>query len=151
MIYSALLAAIFAGLPALDVRFFAFSTEVVDFSGVVEDPLSLLLEVEVGGGTRIGLGLKAARDAIRNPARTMVVLVTDFEEGVSTAELLSEVRALADSGTRLIGLAALDDQAVPRYDVATAQQVVAAGMPVAAVSPERLAQWVGDQMRGARS
>src|SRR6185436_10774254 len=148
VIYSALVSAIFSALPAIDVRFFAFSTEVIDLTDAVDDPLALLMEVQVGGGTHIGLGLRAAREAVKNPSRTLVVLVTDFEEGVSLPELLAEVRMLADSGAKLLGLAALDDQAKPRYHTGNAAAVVSAGMPVAAVSPERLAQWVGDQIRG---
>jgi hypothetical protein len=151
VIYSALVASIFSALPAIDVRFFAFSTEVIDLSNAVDDPLALLAEVQVGGGTHIGLGLRAAREAIKNPSRTLVVLVTDFEEGVSIPEMLAEVRMLADSGARLLGLAALDDDAQPRYHTGNAAAVVSAGMSVAAVSPERLAQWVGDQIRGSTS
>src|SRR5262249_76664 len=136
VIYSALVAAIFSALPAIDVRFFVFSTAVLDLSNSVDDPLALLLEVQVGGGTHIGLGLRAAREAIRNPSRTLVVVVTDFEEGVSIGEMLAEVRMIADSGAKPLGLAALDDQARPRYHAGNAALVVAAGMPVAAVSPE---------------
>jgi Mg-chelatase subunit ChlD len=150
VIYSALVAAIFAALPAIDVRFFAFSTQVIDLTKSVDDPLALLLEVQVGGGTHIGLGLRAAREAIKNPARTLVVVVTDFEEGVSIGEMLAEVRMIADSGAKSLGLAALDDQAKPRYHAGNAALVVAAGMAVAAVSPERLAQWVGDHIRGGK-
>jgi hypothetical protein len=149
VIYSALVAGIFSALPAIDVQFFAFSTSVIDLSNSAHDPLALLLEVKVGGGTHIGLGLRAAREAIRNPSRTLVVLVTDFEEGVSIPEMLAEIRVLADSGAKLLGLAALDDDAKPRYHTGNAAGVVAAGMAVAAVSPERLAQWVGDQIRGS--
>jgi hypothetical protein len=148
VIYSALVAAIFSSLPAIDVRFFAFSTEIIDLSDSVDDPLSLLMEVQVGGGTYIGLGMRAAREAVKNPSRTLVVLVSDFEEGVSVPELLAEVRMLADSGVQQIGLAALDDDAKPRFHAGNAAAVAGAGMPVAAVSPERLAQWVGDQIRG---
>ncbi|EDL62254.1 DUF5682 family protein [Gimesia maris] len=148
VIYSSMMAAIFSALPAIDVKFFAFSTQVIDFTGRVEDPLSLLMEIQIGGGTHIGLGLRAARESITNPSRTLVVLVTDFEEGVSVPELLSEVVMLSSSGAKLIGLAALNDEAKPRYHAGTAAAVVQAGMPVAAVSPERLAEWVGDQIRG---
>src|SRR6185437_2053844 len=98
-------------------------------SGAVDDPLALLMEVQVGGGTHIGLGLRAAREAIKNPSRTLVVLVTDFEEGVSIAEMLAEIRTLADAGAKLIGLAALDDAAKPRYHAGNAASAVAAGMP----------------------
>ena len=63
VIYSALVAGIFSALPAIDVRFFAFSTDVIDLTESVDDPLALLMEVQVGGGTHIGLGLRAAREA----------------------------------------------------------------------------------------
>ena len=151
VIYSALMGAIFSSLPAIDVRFFAFSTEVIDLSDQVDDPLSLLMEVQVGGGTHIGLGLRAAREAVKNPTRTIVVLVSDFEEGVSIARMLGEAQTLAESGVKLLGLAALDDEANPRYHAGNASALAAAGMSVAAVTPERLAQWVGDQIRGANS
>lgn len=148
VIYSSMMAAIFSALPAIDVKFFAFSTQVIDFTGQVDDPLSLLMEIQIGGGTHIGLGLRAAREAIKNPSRTLVVLVTDFEEGFSVPELLAEVTMLSNAGAKLIGLAALDDEAKPRYHAGTAAAVVEAGMPVAAVSPERLAEWVAGQIRG---
>ncbi len=148
VVYSALCAAIFAELPALSIRFLAFSTQVVDLSGHVSDPLTLLLEVQVGGGTHIGLGLRHARAGLRVPSRSMVVLVTDFEEGVSTGEMIAETRALVEAGVKCIGLAALNDQGIARFHQGCAQMMASAGMPIAAVSPEKLAQWVGDQIRG---
>jgi len=148
VIYSALVAAIFAELPALTVRFLAFSTEVIDLSDQCTDPLALLLEVQVGGGTHIGLGLRAARAGLKLPSRSLVVLVSDFEEGVSVGEMVGEVRALVTAGAKCIGLAALDDSGTARFHQGFAQMVASAGMPVAAVSPENLARWVGDQIRG---
>jgi len=73
--------------------------------------------------------------------------VTDFEEGGPLPTLLAEVRAMAESGARPIGLAALDDRGAPRYARAIAEEVVAAGMPVAAVTPLELARWIGEQIR----
>jgi len=148
VVYSALCAAIFSELPALTVRFIAFSTEVIDLSGQVSDPLTLLLEVQVGGGTNIGLGLRHARAGIKVPSRSLVVLVSDFEEGVSVGQLLSEVRTLKEMGVKCIGLAALDDRGVARFHEGTAKLVASVGMPVAAVSPEKLADWVGQHIRG---
>src|SRR6266540_2703884 len=112
-IYSAVIAAILNGLPALSTRFIAFSTEVVDLTHRVDDPLGLLLEVSIGGGTNIGSGLRYVRDRLIVPSRTIVALVTDFEEGVSVGRLLAEVRALAESGAHLLGLAALNDRGQP--------------------------------------
>jgi len=146
-LWAALTSAILAGLPAVTTHFVTFSTEVVDLSGHAGDPLGLLLEVSVGGGTHIAAGLRYARGLVTVPTRTMVVVVSDFEEGHPLDGLLGEVRALAESGCRLLGCASLDDQARPRYAVGVAERVVAAGMPVAALSPLALARWVAEQVR----
>ncbi|MFJ7262191.1 DUF5682 family protein [Streptomyces globosus] len=148
VIWSALTAAVLGGVPTLSTHFLAFSTQVVDLTDSVEDPLSLLLEVRVGGGTHIAAGLAHARSLITVPSRTLVVVVSDFEEGAPIGGLLGEVRALAASGAHLMGCAALDDTGTPRYSVSVARQLVAAGMPVAALSPLALARWVGDRLRG---
>lgn len=148
VIWSALTAAVLGGVPTLSTHFLAFSTRVVDLTGRVADPLSLLLEVRVGGGTHIAAGLAHARTLITVPSRTLVVVVSDFEEGGPVGGLLGEVRALAASGAHLLGCAALDDSGAPRYSVPVARQLVAAGMPVAALSPLALARWVGDRLRG---
>ncbi|MFD4247464.1 DUF5682 family protein [Streptomyces sp. NPDC058525] len=148
VIWSALTAAVLGGVPTLSTHFLAFSTQVLDLTDRVEDPLSLLLEVRVGGGTHIAAGLAHARTLMTVPSRTLVVVVSDFEEGAPIGGLLGEVRALAASGAHLLGCAALDDTGTPRYSVPVAGRLVAAGMPVAALSPLALARWVGDRLRG---
>ncbi|MEH0528649.1 DUF5682 family protein [Streptomyces stelliscabiei] len=148
VIWSALTAAVLGGVPTLSTHFLAFSTDVIDLTDRVDDPLSLLLEVRVGGGTHIAAGLAHARSLVTVPSRTLVVVVSDFEEGYPLGGLLGEVRALAGSGVHLMGCAALDDTGTPRYSVPVARQLVAAGMPVAALSPLALARWVGDRLRG---
>ncbi|MFF3937335.1 vWA domain-containing protein [Streptomyces phaeofaciens] len=148
VVWSALTAAVLGGVPTLSTHFLAFSTDVIDLTDRVDDPLSLLLEVRVGGGTHIAAGLAHARSLVTVPSRTLVVVVSDFEEGYPLGGLLGEVRTLAGSGVHLMGCAALDDTGTPRYSVPVAQQLVAAGMPVAALSPLALARWVGDRLRG---
>lgn len=147
VIYSAMMAAILSGLPAVTVRFVAFNTEVLDLSERVDDPLGLLLEIQIGGGTLIGKGLRYARSLVRVPARTLLLVVSDFDEGGPVPVLLSEVRSLVESGVKALGLAALDDRGAPRYHRGIAEQLVDAGMPVAALTPLELARWVGEQIR----
>jgi cell division septation protein DedD len=147
VIYSAMMAAILSGVPWIGVKFIAFSTEIVDLSEHAHDPLALLLEVSVGGGTHIAKGLRYARSLVTVPQRTIVITVSDFEEGFSVDGLLGEVRALVEAGVTCLGLAALDDRGAPRYAVPIAEQVAAAGMPVAALTPMELARWIGAQIR----
>lgn len=147
VIWSALTAAVFAGVSAVTTHFLAFSTEVLDFTDRISDPLSLLLEVRVGGGTHIAAGLAAARELVTVPSKTLIVTISDFEEGYPLAGLLGEVRRLAESGVTLLGCASLDDNGTPRYSIPIAQAVAGAGMPVAALSPLELAGWVGERIR----
>jgi len=147
VIYSAMMAAILSGVPWIGVKFIAFSTEIVDLSEHAHDPLALLLEVAVGGGTHIAKGLRYARSLVTVPQRTIVITVSDFEEGFAIDGLLGEVRALVEAGVTCLGLAALDDRGAPRYAVPIAEQVAAAGMPVAALTPMELARWIGEQIR----
>ncbi|MFD9430918.1 DUF5682 family protein [Streptomyces sp. NPDC060002] len=145
-VWAALTASVLAGVPTLSTHFLAFSTEVMDLTGHVEDPLSLLLEVSVGGGTHIAAGLRHARELVTVPSRTLVVVVSDFEEGYPLGGLLAEVRALVGAGCHVLGCASLDDTGRPRYSTGVAGQLVAAGMPVAALSPLELARWVGEKI-----
>ena len=148
VVFSALTAAVLTGVPCLEVSFLAFSTEVIDFSGYVDDPLALLLEVRVGGGTDIAGAMGVARSRVRVPGRTLCVLVSDFEEGGPVAPLLEQVGAMHAAGVHLAGCAALDDAGVAAYNVGTARQLAAAGMRVAVLSPLELARWVGEVVRG---
>ncbi|MDX3365866.1 VWA domain-containing protein, partial [Streptomyces sp. ME02-6987-2C] len=149
VVWSALTAAILGGAPMLSTHFLTFSTQVADLTGLVADPLSLLLEVKVGGGTHIAAGLAHARSLVTVPDRTLVVVVSDFEEGAAVEGLLAEVGALVSAGVRLLGCAAPADGGTPRYSVPVTRRLVAAGMPVAALGPLSLARWVGAQVRGA--
>ncbi|MEU5700076.1 vWA domain-containing protein [Streptomyces aurantiacus] len=145
-VWAALTASVLAGVPTLSTHFLAFSTEVIDLTGHVDDPLSLLLEVSVGGGTHIAAGLRHARELVTVPSRTLVVVVSDFEEGYPLGGLLAEVRGLVGAGCHVLGCASLDDTGRPRYSTGVAGQLVAAGMPVAALSPLELARWVGEKI-----
>lgn len=149
VVWAALTAAVLGGAPMLSTHFLTFSTQVADLTGLVADPLSLLLEVRIGGGTHIAAGLAHARSLVKVPDRTLVVVVSDFEEGAAVEGLLAQAGALVSAGVRLLGCAALDAGGAPRYSVPVARRLAAAGMPVAALSPLALARWVGEQVRGA--
>ncbi|MET7512430.1 DUF5682 family protein [Streptomyces sp. NPDC005480] len=146
-IWSALTASVLAGVPALSTHFLAFSTTVLDLTEHVHDPLALLLEARIGGGTHIAAGLRHARTLVTAPSRTLVVVVSDFEEGYPVGGMLAEVRELVGAGCHVLGCASLDDAGRPRYSTGIAGQLVAAGMPVAALSPLELARWVGEKIR----
>ncbi|GAB3169110.1 VWA domain-containing protein [Myceligenerans halotolerans] len=144
LLYSAVCAGILSGLPGIDVRLVLFDTSVVDMSHLAHDPVSVLLTAQLGGGTDIARAVRFAEGQLRDPSRTVVALVSDFYEGGSLSELLAAVRRLRSSGATLLGLAALDESAEPVYDQGTARHLAEAGMEIAALTPERFAEWLGE-------
>jgi Mg-chelatase subunit ChlD len=144
VIHSAVMAGILAGLPSYRLKMVVFDTSVVDLSDAVDDPVELLLSVQLGGGTDIGQAVRYCAQLVENPHRTVLVLVTDFFEGGSPAQLVAAVRALAEARVTMIGLAALDEQAHPSYDHRTAQELADQGMHVAAMTPRALAGWLAE-------
>ncbi|RQO47748.1 hypothetical protein DBV14_20055 [Variovorax sp. KBW07] len=147
VIHSAVMAACLWQLPGMRTRLVAFDTAVVDLTSDVSDPVELLMKVQLGGGTDIAKAVAYAQSLIANPRKSIVVLVSDFYEGGSEHELVRRVKALVESGTKVLGLAALDAQAVPAFDRAMAARLVREGAQVGAMTPGQLAGWLAEKVQ----
>ncbi len=147
VIHAAVTASVFWGIKALDSRLIIFDTAVVDLSDYCSDPVETLMKVQLGGGTDIGAALGYALGLIEDPRRTMVVLISDFAEGGPERIMLERARAIVEGGSKLLGLAALDDKAMPCYDRRMAENLVRLGAEVGAMTPGQLARWVGEKIR----
>ncbi len=147
-IFSAVMASIFAELPGVKTSLVLFDTSVVDLSDQVGSPVDVLLKVQLGGGTDITQALVYAHGLVAEPGRSIVVLITDFFEGRNDQDLVDQVRVMADAGTRMIGLGALGYDARPEYNKATAGKCRKVGMDILACTPERLAEAMGEIIRG---
>ncbi len=146
IIHAGVLASVLCGLDTLKTRLVLFDTRIVDLGDQLQDPVETLLGVQLGGGTDIAAAMAYAAAQLQQPSRSLVVLISDFHEGGDPDALLRHTRRLAGSGVKLLGLAALDREAQPDYDRHMARALVDAGMPVAAMTPERLADWIAGQM-----
>jgi Mg-chelatase subunit ChlD len=147
-IYSAVMASIFVELPAVRTSLFLFDTEIADLSDRVGQPVDVLLSLQLGGGTDITRALQYAAQLTRQPARTIVVLVTDFYEGRAERELISQVKEMAQAGIRMIGLGALGYDARPEYNKTTASKCRKVGMDILSCTPEKLAEAMAHIIRG---
>jgi Mg-chelatase subunit ChlD len=105
------------------------------------------MRVQLGGGTDIQAAVSYAADLIEQPARAIIVLITDFYEGASETLLVQRVRALTGQRTQVLGLAALDSQAKPIYNRDMARRLVEVGAEVGAMTPGELAVWLAEKMR----
>lgn len=147
-IFSAVMASIFAELPSIRTSLFLFDTEIADLTEQVGQPVDVLLSIQLGGGTDITKALQYAYQLVRQPARTIVVLITDFYEGRAEKELVSQVREMAQAGIRMIGLGALGYEARPEYNKTTAAKCRKVGMDILSCTPERLADAMSQIIRG---
>jgi Mg-chelatase subunit ChlD len=142
VIYSAVMAGILSGLPLIDVKLVVFDTSVVDLSSHVDDPVELLMSVQLGGGTNIGQAMQYCEQLVEDPHRTIVVLISDFYEGASPRTLVTSCQRLREGGVRLLGLAALDENANAGYDAQMGEMLAAVGMDIAALTPKHFAEWL---------
>lgn len=144
VLHSAVSAAILAGLPGIGVRLILFDTSLVDVSHLAADPVEVLMTAQLGGGTDIAGAMAYAAAQVQQPSRTVLALISDFEEGGSVSSLLATTRRMASSGVRLLGLASLADEGEPWYDRTMAARLAAAGMEIAAMTPDRFAEWLAE-------
>jgi Mg-chelatase subunit ChlD len=149
-IFSAVMASIFAELPAMRTSLVLFDTKVVDLSDQVGSPVDVLLNIQLGGGTDITQALQYSAQLVREPARTILVLITDFFEGRSDEDLVRQVRVMADAGVRMVGLGALGYDARPSYNKTTAKKCRKVGMDILVCTPEKLAECMAQIIRGKR-
>ena len=143
VIYSAVMAGIFARLPMLETKLVIFDTQVVDLSGYVDDPVEVLMGMQLGGGTDIANAMKYCEDLCSNPHDTIFVTVTDLCEGGSTAKLLKVCSDIITAGSKMLFLTALDREANPVFDRSIGQKLTNMGAFVGAMTPEQLGDYIG--------
>ena len=146
VIHSAVTAACLWGLPGVRTHLIAFDSNVVDLTSDVDDPVELLMKVQLGGGTDIARAVAYGAQLIDQPRRTILAVITDFFEGGSEAQLLRTVKDLVGQGTIVLGLAALDEDANPVYDRELAQRIADLGAHVGAMTPGELAAFVAERV-----
>ncbi len=143
VIYSAIMAGIFAKLPMIDTKLIIFDTQIVDLSGYVEEPVEVLMGMQLGGGTDIANALNYCRNLCNNPYQTIFVTVTDLYEGGNLSTLLHTAADIIGGGSKMIFLTALDNQANPDYDRNIGQKLANMGAFVGAMTPEQLGDYIG--------
>lgn len=143
VIYSAVMAQIISKLPFAEVKLIIFDTQVVDLSGMVEDPVEVMMSVQLGGGTDIGKALSYCESLIQSPSNTCVLCVTDLCEGGIPKILLNTAQNIMTSGAKLSFLAALDECANPAYDRNMGQRLADMGAFVSALTPDQFGDYIG--------
>ena len=143
VIYSAVMAQIISNLPFAEVKLIIFDTSVVDLTGEAEDPAQVLMSIQLGGGTDIGMAISYCEQLVMSPSNTCMIVVTDLYEGGSAAKLLTVSRNIIESGAKLSFLTALDEGAEPAYNKNLGQTLADMGAFVGALTPDQLGEHIG--------
>jgi hypothetical protein len=149
VVYSSIMAAIFASIDVLQTKLVFFDTEVVDVTPLLVDPVDVLFTAQLGGGTDINRAVAyAQRELLDRPEKTMFLLISDLYEGGNRDELVSRMRQLVDARVKAMCLLALSDSGKPSYDHDLAHTLQAMGIPCFGCTPKLLAEVVSRVMLG---
>lgn len=143
LVHSAVMAAIFARLPAVSVNLVLWDHRVMDVSHLADDPVEVLMSCQLGGGTRMLPALQHCAALVTEPRRTVMVMLSDWHLAGERAGVLALATRLTEAGVHGIGLSALDADCNPVFDEAFARRLAGCGWFVAALTPKRLAEHIG--------
>ena len=148
VVYSSIMAAIFASLDVLKTNLVLFDTEVVDLTPILHDPVEVLFSTQLGGGTDINRAVAYAQEHyVRRPEKTLFILITDLYEGGDREQLVARMRQLVDSRVKTMCLLALSDSGRPSFDHSLAGELTALGVPCFGCTPKLLVEVVERVMR----
>ncbi|MCU0654365.1 MAG: VWA domain-containing protein [Polyangiaceae bacterium] len=143
LIHSSVMAAIFASLPSVEVSLVLWDTRYVDVSQHATDPLEVLMTCQLGGGTDMWPAMQYCAGLVRDPQRTIFVLLSDWYIFGNQDRCLALAQKLREDGVMGVGLSALDSECKPVYDESFAKRLAGCGWFVAALTPKKLAEHIG--------
>ena len=144
VIYSSIMASIFANLPYLSIKLIIFDTSIVDLSDYVKDPIDVLFKVQLGGGTDIVKALEYAKKITTIPEKTIVLLISDLYDSNDYKYMYKSAKDIIEARSKLFVLPALDYNADSSYDKNAAKQLARIGAKVAAITPNELSKWISN-------
>ena len=144
VIYSSIMASIFANLPYLSIKLVIFDISVVDLSEHIKEPIDILFKVQLGGGTNIAQALEYAKKITFAPDKTIVLLISDLFDSNDYKLMYKNANDIIESGSKLIVLTALDYNTNSIYDKEAARYFSKIGAKVGALTPSKLSKWISD-------
>lgn len=144
VIYSSIMASIFANLPYLSIKLVIFDISVVDLSEHIKEPIDILFKVQLDGGTNIAQALEYAKKITVAPDKTIVLLISDLFDSNDYKLMYKNANDIIESGSKLIVLTALDYNANSIYDKEVARYFSKIGAKVGALTPSKLSKWISD-------
>lgn len=136
VVYASVFGSVLASLPALTTHLVAFSTNVVDLTSNLHDPVDLLFGIQLRGGTNIDRAIGYCQQLITRPRHTTLILISDLFEGGNREHLVKRMQSLVADGVQVVVLLALSDQGIPRHNKTLAQELSSCGIVSFACTPD---------------
>ncbi|MFC1745986.1 VWA domain-containing protein, partial [Candidatus Riflebacteria bacterium] len=138
IVYSTIIAGILASFKKMKTSLILFDHEIVDVTDILDDPVDILFNIRLGGGTDIINAVKAGEKYIENPKKTIFILISDLYDYSDFCKRLIEIQK---NGSKvLVLLAVTDGDNIPSYDEANARKLANNDVSCAIASPKKLVE-----------
>lgn len=148
VVYSSIIAAIFASINVVKTHLIFFDTEIVDMTPHLTDPVDVIFGARLGGGTDISKAIAYAADLVEQPEKTIFLLITDLYEGGSAERMLNTLSELVESKVKTLCLLALTDDGKASYNHDMAKKTTASGVYTFGCTPRKLVTVIERIMKG---
>jgi hypothetical protein len=135
VVHAGIFGVVLASLPAVRTHLVAFEPAVLELTEELDDPVDDLFGTQLGGGNDIDRALGYCRGLVRRPQETILVRISDLDEGDNQAEMLRRAASFVASGVPMVALLGLGDEAAPSYDHHVAGLYAPTGLPAFACTP----------------
>ena len=143
VIHSAVMAGILHGLPSFRVRLVVFDTNVVDLTDEVEDPVEVLMRVQLGGGTDIARARPLLpASSWRTPTAPSWCWSPTSARAARRATWSGRSRSWPRRGSRCSAWPRSTARPTRSTTEQMAQRLADRGMEIAALTPSQLAAWL---------
>jgi uncharacterized protein with von Willebrand factor type A (vWA) domain len=137
-IHAGILSALLASIPYLSTRVFAFDTEFVELTHYTDDPVELLMGIQLGGGTYMAPLLEFVESEIRESDASFVLMISDLQEGYSERRTFDAMQRMRDKGIAMGVFLAMDKVGKVEYNRGLAKKLMEISISVSNAPLEEL-------------
>ena len=147
VVYASIMAGVMASLRSLRTSLVAYSTDVVDLTAALADPVDVIFGTQLGGGTDTSPALEYCRRTITRPSAAVLILISDLYD-FSPKRMLEHVARIQGDGVRVIVLLTLSDDGLPSYNHEVAASLGAMGVPAFGCTPDAFPDLIAAAIQG---
>jgi Mg-chelatase subunit ChlD len=140
LIYSAIISSIFYNINHINIKIILFDTRIVDLSQIKQDPIEILLNVTLGGGTDISKALKYSQKLIKNKQYTEIIMITDLFSEEKT--MLKEFENIKSMVNKILILTGIEDDGKTYYNNNIAKKLEKLNISVKSYTVKQLVNYI---------